>query len=436
MSLLSIPRLQNDWETYSRLGTTGNQGYPTRRRIVMVNQSAMVGAMITLIYAIFTTAYAPINFWPMLAASPVLVAGYLGIMWLNRHHYLLLARLLLLTVPSLQVGFAAWLFGNDAGVQLYFFVLWTAMFLLYDRAELWLSVIGGGTWISMFLWVHLNFDQPVVTIEAGENIQQLLLLVNALGAFTLVGVIVSLFYSQINRSEAMLDREYRRSEDLLKNILPASVAERLKNGSQTVADGFPEATLLFADIVGFTRLAEDLSPQAVVDLLNQVFSQFDKLVERHGLEKIKTIGDEYMLAGGIPLARADHAQAVAQAALQMLEVIQALNKEQDEPLALRVGIHTGEVVAGVIGSRKFSYDVWGDTVNIASRMQSQGLPGRIQVTEATYERLKDDFEFKRRGTLRVRGKGRMTTWFLTAAKPAHLASRPQTGTTDTQEQSS
>ena len=410
----SLPQLLNQWESVSRLGTTARQDYPTRRRVVMVNQSAVLGTFITSLYALLSAFYAPINFWPLLAASPAFAAGYASVNWLNSRYKHLLARVVLLVVPSVQVSFAAWLFGNDAGIQLYFFVLWTAMFLLYSSTDRWLSIVGGGLWISLFLWVQLGFERPHVVIEEDANFAQILLLVNALGVFTLVGVIVALFYFQIHRTEALLQREYRRSEELLKNILPASVAERLKNGSQTVADNFTDVTLLFADIVGFTRLAEKLPPHDVVNLLNRVFSQFDLLVERNGLEKIKTIGDEYMLAGGIPLARADHAQAVAKAALQMLEVIKRLNVDMDEPLALRVGMHTGEVVAGVIGSRKFSYDVWGDTVNTASRMQSQGLPGRIQVTEATYELLQNEFELKRRGTLRVRGKGRMPTWFLVA----------------------
>lgn len=402
----------NYWHKVSRLGTAAGQGYPTRRRIVMVNQSALLGILITLIYGVLSTFYLLTSIWPMLAISPPLLLGYAGILWLNAHHHTLAARIVLILVPSLQVTFAAWLFGNTAGIQLYFFVLWTSMFLLYARHEIWLSIIGGSLWIGLFFWSQLHFLEPHVFIPPDSNFLSILLLTNTLGAFALIGVIVSLFYIQINRTEVLLQHEYRRSEDLLKNILPGDVAARLKNGPQTIADNYTNVTLLFADIVGFTWLANSLPADEVVKLLNQVFSRFDSLVEQQGLEKIKTIGDEYMLAAGIPAPRANHAHAAAVVALKMFDTIELLNREQRHKLSLRVGMHSGEVVAGVIGSRKLSYDVWGDTVNIASRMQSQGVSGRIQVTEATYQLLKNDFKFKYRGIVRVRGKGRMPTWFL------------------------
>lgn len=402
------------WHKASRLGTTGAQDYPTRRRITMVNQSAMLGVLITLLYGIPAALYSFRAFWPILALSPFLIIGYVAVNWLNARRRPLLARILLLLVPSVHVTFTAWLFGNTTGIQLYFLGLWTALFLLYSRQEIWLSVVGGALWIGLFFWVQIHFNQPHITLPGGSDFLTFFLLVNTLGAFAIVGAIVSLFYLQIDRTERMLQREYRRSEELLKNILPATVAARLKDSSQTIADSFTDVTLLFADIVGFTRLANTLSPHELVDLLNQVFSRFDSLVEQHGLEKIKTIGDEYMLAAGIPEARADHAHAVAEVALKMLDAIEMLNREYRYRLSLRIGIHSGDVVAGVIGSRKFSYDVWGDTVNIASRMQSQGVSDRIQVTETTYGLLKNDFQFARRGTLSVRGKGRMPTWFLVA----------------------
>lgn len=188
--------------------------------------------------------------------------------------------------------------------------------------------------------------------------------------------------------------------------------------------------MLFADIAGFTPLSDRLEPEEIVQMLNRVFSEFDRLADAHGLEKIKTIGDAYMVAGGIPTARPDHAEAVADLALAMLEAVDRLSKEMQAPLRLRVGINTGPVVAGVIGVRKFIYDLWGDTVNTASRMESHGVPGEIQLTEETARRLEGLFEVERRGAIEVKGKGQMTTFFVRArlegGRSASLEKDPST----------
>lgn len=404
--------LKRQWQAGAHLGVTPELAYPTHRRVVLVNQMAMLGALITLIYGLLALISDVTTLWPMVAITPPLLAGYAIALWINAQGRRVTARLVLMLMPAIQITFATWLLSNRSGVQLYFFVLWTSLFLLYTREERWLSSAAGVLWIMLYLWLQLRFDEPALALTARSGLIDTVFLINALGTFALIGCAVALFYVEINRTEELLQREYHRSQELLENILPATIAERLKDGSTRVADSFEEVTLLFADIVGFTRLAGELPPREVVDLLNRVFSQFDRIVEQHGLEKIKTIGDEYMVAGGIPTPRADHAQAVADAALDMMAVIERMNARSEHRLALRVGIHTGEAVAGVIGARKISYDVWGDTVNTASRMQSQGLPGRIQVTEATASRLEAEFELRRRGTIRIRGKGRMPTWFL------------------------
>ncbi|HBL14097.1 MAG TPA: diguanylate cyclase [Cyanobacteria bacterium UBA11162] len=207
--------------------------------------------------------------------------------------------------------------------------------------------------------------------------------------------------------------EQEQSERLLLNILPEPIAERLKQSNSTIADSFAEVTVLFADIVGFTELASCFSPTQVVELLNQIFSAFDELSERYGLEKIKTIGDAYMVVGGLPTPRTNHTEAIAQMALDMQEVINKFNSHNNQTLSIRIGINSGPVVAGVIGIKKFSYDLWGDTVNTASRMESQGVPDRIQVTENTYKQLKHKFKFEERGVIQIKGKGEMTTYFLT-----------------------
>ena len=213
-----------------------------------------------------------------------------------------------------------------------------------------------------------------------------------------------------------LEVEQARSERLLHNILPASIVQKLKEGSDRLAEAYADVTVLFADIVSFSQVSSATSPAALVHLLNQVFSTFDQLAERHGVEKIKTIGDAYMIVGGLPTPRPDHAEVVAEMALDMQAAITRFNNPQGRPLSLRIGINTGPVVAGVIGTQKFSYDLWGDTVNIASRMEAHGLGGAIQVAPETYRRLRDSYQFAERGKINVRGRGKMPTYLLTGRK--------------------
>lgn len=217
-------------------------------------------------------------------------------------------------------------------------------------------------------------------------------------------------------AELALRLAQKKSDHLLLNILPAAIVENLKKGERTAAERFDSATVLFADIVDFTSLAARISPLELVNFLNQIFSTFDELTEKHGLEKIKTNGDAYMVAGGLPLPTADHAEAIANMALDMQAAIAHFQTDTGEPFQIRIGIHTGPVVAGVIGTKKFSYDLWGDTVNVASRMESQGLPGYIQVTAAIYEQLKNRYVFEERGAIAVKGKGEMIAYWLKAKK--------------------
>jgi class 3 adenylate cyclase len=214
------------------------------------------------------------------------------------------------------------------------------------------------------------------------------------------------------RSRRALALEEEKSERLLLNMVPASIAARLKQTQDVIADAFPEVTVLFADLVDFTPRSQQIAPQQVVRFLNELFSAFDRLAQRHGLEKIKTIGDAYMVAGGLPDPRPDHAQAAADMALAMREEVARRRDPSGQPLQVRIGIDTGAVVAGVIGTSKFSYDLWGDTVNTASRMESDGVAGHIQVTARTFQCLRDGYRFQRRGSIPVKGKGEMVTYFL------------------------
>jgi len=218
---------------------------------------------------------------------------------------------------------------------------------------------------------------------------------------------------QVHERTAELDAERRKSERLLLNILPEQIAARLKEATTSIADHFDTVSVLFADIVGFTPLSQRLSPTELVGLLDDIFARFDALTDRYEVEKIKTIGDAYMAAAGIPTPCAQHAHRLADLALDMLDEIAKI-PTGDADLALRIGIHSGPVVAGVIGQRKFSYDLWGDTVNVASRMESHGAPGRIQITEATHELISGVFSTEPRGVIEVKGKGPVNTWWLLA----------------------
>jgi class 3 adenylate cyclase len=228
----------------------------------------------------------------------------------------------------------------------------------------------------------------------------------------IVFILLAVFAQERRDALAALRVEQAKSEGLLLNILPRSIADRLKASTQPIADQLNSASILFADIVDFTPLAERLPPAEVVGILDHLFSHFDLLIERYGLEKIKTIGDSYMAAAGVPTPRPDHARAMALMALDMLDTMRSNTDIGDLGLELRVGINSGPVVAGVIGRKRFSYDLWGDAVNTASRMESLGTPGRIQITGATRELLGAEFEYEPRGSIQVKGKGELETWYL------------------------
>ena len=283
-------------------------------------------------------------------------------------------------------------------------------------------------WFVAFLVVFLGSGIAGEALGSSDVLPawflSLMLALNVIVGGTIVFTLLALFAKQRQDALAALRGEQDRAESLLLNILPRSIADRLKAEPQTIADQFTAASVLFADVVDFTPHSEQLSPAEVVRVLDHLFSHFDALAERHGLEKIKTIGDCYMVAAGVPTPRPDHARALALMALDMLDAMRAGAAMGELGLELRVGINSGPVVAGVIGRKRFLYDLWGDAVNTASRMESHGTPGRIQITRATYELLEDEFECEPRGTVTIKGKGEMETWYLVgprrpaAAQPA------------------
>jgi guanylate cyclase len=250
-----------------------------------------------------------------------------------------------------------------------------------------------------------------------------MLALNVMVGGTIVFTLLAVFAAQRRNALTALRAEQARAESLLLNILPASIADKLKAETQPIADQFGSASILFADVVDFTPLAERLPPTEVVGVLDHLFSHFDVLAERYGLEKIKTIGDCYMVAAGVPLPRRDHAHAVAEMALDMQAAMRSVDEIGHLGLELRVGINSGPVVAGVIGRKRFLYDLWGDAVNTASRMESHGTSGRVQITRATKDLLEDEFVCEPRGTIQVKGKGEMEAWYLVGRRADSAAGR-------------
>jgi guanylate cyclase len=260
--------------------------------------------------------------------------------------------------------------------------------------------------------------QPYLRLENNlpQALQIAFFVLNIGAVSTIAFVLLNYFVGQKDLAYRLLSVEQDRSESLLLNVLPQQIAARLKSGEKTIADYHPSVSILFADLVGFTPLTDDLSPTAMVELLNDIYSHFDSLIEKYGVEKIRTIGDNYMIAAGLPAPGEEHAKTLARVALEMNAYVAGLATAGGRRLSFRFGINSGPVIAGVIGHKKFAYDVWGDTVNTASRMESQGKPGMIQITQATYDLIKDDFECELHGPVNVKGKGEMLTWFLIGAQ--------------------
>jgi class 3 adenylate cyclase len=323
-----------------------------------------------------------------------------------------------------DVGFAgamtalpavALLLGLHTGFLLYSFPLVAVQYLVYRPDERrWRMPVAFAWWAAAIATCSVLSPRIGVALPLAASTQRWLLAFNAVGTLTFLVSMARYFSVLTERAEQELQRERALSEDLLLNMLPRQIAERLKGKPGTIADAHPSVTILFADIVGFTPMSARMTSSALVEVLNEMFSVFDQLAASRGLEKIKTIGDAYMVAGGIPEPVDDHADRVADLALAMQGAIVDFRRRFDPSLAIRIGVHSGPVTAGVIGLSKFSYDLWGDTVNVASRMESHGEPGRIHLTEEARALLEPTgkYAFVDRGLVSVKGRGQVRTFFL------------------------
>jgi class 3 adenylate cyclase len=401
-----------DWlRRLTNLGSMSGDSEDLRlRKSVLVLSSSLIA---TLSF-IWVGTYAVLGLW-LSAAIPFLYqlasAASIYTFARTRRYRLFRASQLLLTLLlpfALQWSLGG--FAASSAIALWAFTcpIGALLFVGARQAVPWFLAFGALVAFSGLVDPVLADGAP----EIPEGVVISFFVLNLLGVCVTAYVLLQYFVRARERALAELEVERAKSERLLLNVLPEPVANRLKESDEVIADGFDAATVLFADIVGFTPLAQELAPADTVALLDRIFAGWDELAARHGVEKIKTIGDAYMVAAGLPTESEDHAEAIADMALEMPSEAERCAGEGGLPLEVRIGIDTGPVIAGVIGRAKFAYDLWGDTVNTASRMESHGVPGAVQVTERAYERLRGRYELRRRGTIDVKGKGPMTTYLL------------------------
>jgi len=387
--------------------------YARRARVLNIN--AVMAVVVCATFAI-------LGLWSGPGAMPTqvvnVIAGiiFAAVPWLRRFGELL-APLVFIATAYVTVFFVCWDLGTGSGVQ--YFLVTTASLVVLQLGIERVGLAALLASIGVALAVTLQFLVPRSTGLEPPWAESMSFVITTISACAMVGVTVWFALRDTERAEAVMEAEYDRSEALLANMLPASIAERLKDPDRNViADRYDEASVLFADIVDFTARSSGTTPCDLVLFLDRLYGAFDALVDKYGLEKIKVSGDSYMVASGVPRPRPDHVQALADFALEMADVAAGLKDPHGDAVPLRVGLATGPVVAGVVGSRRFFYDVWGDAVNVASRMESTDSVGRIQVPEAVYQLLKDDFVLQERGSIDVKGKGVMRTWYLVGRRAA------------------
>lgn len=385
-------------------------GRPQRVLAVATRIAAAITALLGIAQTLTGSGVAYIGLINLITAAVLLAIPLLnrfGSLW---------GALVFVVVAFSSLTFVGLRIGTDSGVQFYYLVSASLAVLVLGLRHLALAALV--TAIGAALCVALQVLAPADTGIQPRWAVDAAFIFATVGATVLIFATVWYAMREVDRAEAAMDIEYNRSEALLANILPASVAEQLKDPSHgVIADRYDAASILFADIAGFTERASEIPPSELVRFLDRLYTTFDRLVDRHGLEKIKTTGDSYMVVSGVPTPRPDHAEAIADLALELSRAVANLRDPRGEPVPLRIGIAAGPVVAGVVGARRFFYDVWGDAVNVASRMESTDVEGRIQVPHDVYELLRDTFILEERGEIAIKGKGVMRTWYLIGRKP-------------------
>ncbi|MGD9621227.1 MAG: adenylate/guanylate cyclase domain-containing protein [Mycolicibacterium sp.] len=395
---------------------TGCRSSPSRQRSDRVNRrlhvltiACWIAAAVSASFGAFQLALGGALWW---LGAINLVCGFVSLLIPRLSGFgELLAPMIFVVFAYVSVGFICFTVGTGTGLQFYFLVSATLVVLVLgiERIVLASTIVAVGMAITLVLELTVPHDRglgPSWTLTAGFISSTV---------SSAVMIVATIWYTlrETERAEKAMEAEYERSERLLSNILPETIADRLKDPSHTViADKYDDASILFADIAGYTKRASDTAPAELVRFLDRLYTGLDALVDRHGLEKIKTSGDSYMVVSGVPTPRADHVEALAALALDMAEAVADLKDSEGRDVPLRIGMATGPVVAGVVGAKKFFYDVWGDAVNVASRMETTDEEGRIQVPDNIYQRLRGSFVFEERGLVDIKGKGLMHTWYL------------------------
>ena len=415
---VELPILKSLTRTVKWLLQLGTSGYDpdTRRRLMIMNAIAYLIAFTTAGYAIQLSNLDYERFAPVIWLNASLFCVALLVPPSHRINEIAGGLLIVITEWVALFVFSMYM-GRPSGLHLQYFVGAAAPFVVFGLGRIRLVLLTVISGLLLHLYVWFNFSRRDAIIDAGHELLDSFYIQAAVTTVALIAASVWYAFSLAESAKA-------ETEALLRNILPDSIVARLKSTpDEVIADTHANATVMFADISGFVALSRALGSQRVVELLNQIVRRFDRLAVKHGVEKIKTIGDAYMAAAGVPEACSDHAARTVAMAHDMLRVVDGIRTEMDVDLEIRIGIASGPVLAGVIGSQRFSYDVWGDTVNLASRMEGAGERGRILVAASTRDELGEAYNFEERAPIEIKGVGTLRTWFVELNDPAGPAER-------------
>lgn len=404
--------LQIIWNQLAYQGVLFVSNITEHKHIVLVNTLSIFIPVFTFfnVLILFSFGITPIFLYGSISYMvllPMTIA-------LNANGKILFARLYVFLLSFAYVFLITIIQGNQTRGHFFFLAEALVVYFMFPSHQKKIVYFLEGILLFFFIGLSIYHENLVpFLVLSPEKVKVASLITDIAFAFILIGFAFYI-HNTFQKTELYVQMEHEKSEKLLQNILPLSIIKKLRENPDTIAERFEDCTVLFSDIVGFTQMSKSMPAVSVVSLLNEIFSRFDDLAEKHNLEKIKTIGDAYMVVGGLPEPDEKHAENVAAFALEMLDVIRDYRQKNNIPLELRIGINSGAAVAGVIGKKKFIYDLWGDSVNTASRMESHGLPGQIQVSESTYTLIKDLFEFEDRGKMEVKGLGLVQSYLLTA----------------------